>query len=97
MQDVMPLTVSVYCDPMKQAVGVLMSCPFMETEIAPLCFGGMRIVFAMDTLFIPDSHVFCVTEKLSFVSDVTPFFLIPIIRYSVFSLEVYTQYDVCHQ
>ena len=27
----------------------------METEIAPLCFGGMRIVFATDTLFIPDS------------------------------------------
>ena len=40
---------------MKQAVGVLMSCPLMETEIAPLCLGGMQIVFAMDTLFIPDS------------------------------------------
>ena len=48
-------SVSVYCDPMKQAVGVLMLCPLMETEIAPVCFGGMRIVFAMDTLFIPDS------------------------------------------
>ena len=48
-------SVSVYCDPMKQAVGVLMSCPLMETEIAPLCFGGIRIVFAMDTQFIPDS------------------------------------------
>ena len=46
---------SVYCDPMKQAVGVLMLCPSMETEIAPLCLGGMQIVFAMDTLFIPDS------------------------------------------
>ena len=42
-------SVSVYCDPMKQAVGVLMSCPLMETEIALLCFGGIRIVFAMDT------------------------------------------------
>ena len=29
-----------------------MSCPLMETEIAPLYFGGMRIVFATDTLFI---------------------------------------------
>ena len=48
-------SVSVYCDPMKQAVGVLMSCPLMETEIAPLCFGGIRIVFATDTQFIPDS------------------------------------------
>ena len=46
---------SVYCDPMKQAVVVLVSCPLMETEIAPLCFGGMQIAFAMDTLFIPDS------------------------------------------
>ena len=46
---------SVYCDPMKQAVGVLMSCPLMETEIAPLCVRGMQIVFTMDTLFIPDS------------------------------------------
>ena len=46
---------SVYCDPMKQAVGVLMSCPLMETEIAPLCLWGMQRVFAMDTLFIPDS------------------------------------------
>ena len=48
-------SVSVYCDPTKQAVGVLMSCPLMETEIAQLCFGGMCIVFAMDTLLIPDS------------------------------------------
>ena len=48
-------SVSVYCDPMKQAVGVLISCPLMETEIALLCFGGMQIVFATDTLFIPDS------------------------------------------
>ena len=48
-------SVSVYCDLMKQAVGVLMSCPLMETEIAQLCFGGMRIVFATDTLSIPDS------------------------------------------
>ena len=48
-------SVSVYCDLMKQAVGVLMSCPLMETEIAPLCFGGIWIVFAMDTQFIPDS------------------------------------------
>ena len=31
---------SVYCDPMKQAVGVLMSCPLMETGIALLCLGG---------------------------------------------------------
>ena len=46
---------SMYCDLMKQAVGVLMSCPLMETEIAPLCLGGIRIVFATDTLFIPDS------------------------------------------
>ena len=46
---------SVYYDPMKQAVGVLMLCPLMETEIAPLCFGGMQIVFVTDTLFIPDS------------------------------------------
>ena len=35
---------SMYCDLMKQAVGVLMSCPLMETEIAPLCLGGMWIV-----------------------------------------------------
>ena len=42
---------SMYCDPMKQAVGVLMSCPLMETEIALLCLG----VFVTDTLFIPDS------------------------------------------
>ena len=46
---------SMYCDPIKQAVGVLMLCPLMEIEIAPLCLGGMRIVFATDTLFIPDS------------------------------------------
>ena len=46
---------SVYCDLMKQAVGVLMSCPLMETEIAPLFLGSIRIVFAVDTLFIPDS------------------------------------------
>ena len=50
-------SVSVYCDLMKQAVGVLMLCPLMETEIAPLCFGGIRIVFAMDTQLIPDSSV----------------------------------------
>ena len=48
-------SVSVYCDSMKQAVGVLMSRPLMETEMAPSCFGGIRIVFAMDTWFIPDS------------------------------------------
>ena len=48
-------SVSVYCDPMKQAVGVLMSCPLMEMEITPLCFGGMQMVFAMDALFIPYS------------------------------------------
>ena len=48
-------SVSVYCDPMKQAVGVLMSCPLMETEIALLCFGGIQIVFATNTRFIPDS------------------------------------------
>ena len=48
-------SVSVYCDPTKQAVGVLMSCPLMETEITPLCFGGIRIVFATDTRLIPDS------------------------------------------
>ena len=46
---------SVYCDPMKQAVGVLMLCPLMEIEIALLCLWGMQIVFATDTLFIPDS------------------------------------------
>ena len=49
------MSVSVYCDPMKQAVGVLMSRPLMETEIAQLCFGGIRIVLAMDTQLIPDS------------------------------------------
>ena len=48
-------SVSLYCDLMKQAVGVLMSCPLMETEIVPLCFGGIWIVFATDTQFIPDS------------------------------------------
>ena len=48
-------SVSVYCDLMKQAVGVLMSCPLMETQIAPLCFGGIHIVFATDTRLIPDS------------------------------------------
>ena len=48
-------SVSVYCDLMKQAVGVLMSCPLMETELTLLCFGGIRIVFATDTQFIPDS------------------------------------------
>ena len=48
-------SVSMYCALIKQAVGVLMSCPLMETEIAPLCFGGMRMVLATDTLFIPDS------------------------------------------
>ena len=48
-------SVSVYCDPMKQAEGVLMSCPLMETEIALLCFGGIRIVFATDTRLIHDS------------------------------------------
>ena len=48
-------SVSVYCNPMKQAVGDLMSCPLMETEIAPLCFGGIQIVFATDAQFIPDS------------------------------------------
>ena len=48
-------SVSVYFDLMKQAVGVLMSCPLMETGIAPLCFGGIQVVFAMDTQFIPDS------------------------------------------
>ena len=46
---------SAYCDPMKQVVGVLMSCPLMETGIAPLCLGCIQIVFATDTLFIPDS------------------------------------------
>ena len=46
-------SVSVYCDP--QTEGVLMSCPLMETEIAPLCFGGIRIVFATGTQLIPDS------------------------------------------
>ena len=49
------ISVSVYCDPMKQAVGVLMSCLLIETEIAPLCFGGIWIVFATDTRLIPDS------------------------------------------
>ena len=49
------MSVSVYCDPTKQAVGVLMSCHLMETEIALLCFGGICIVFATDTLLIPDS------------------------------------------
>ena len=49
------MSVSVYYDPMKQAVGFLMSCPLMETEITPLCFGGIRIVFATDTQLIPDS------------------------------------------
>ena len=48
-------SVSVYCDLMKQAVEVLMLCPLMETEITPLCFGGIHIVFAMDTRLIPDS------------------------------------------
>ena len=48
-------SVSVYCDPTKQAVGVLMSCPFMKTEMALLCLGGIWMVFATDTLFIPDS------------------------------------------
>ena len=35
-------------------------------------------------------HVFCITEKMSFISDVTLFIFISIIRYSVFPLEVYT-------
>ena len=42
-------------------------------------------------------HVFCVTEDFSLVPDVAPFLFIPIIRYSVLSLEIYTQYDICHQ
>ena len=75
-----------------------MLCPLMETEIAPLCLGGYADSFCYGYSVYSRLHIFCVTEKLSFVSDVTPFFFIPIIRdSSVFSLEVYTQYDVCHQ
>ena len=33
---------SVYCDLMKQTVSVLILCPLMETEIAPLCLGGIQ-------------------------------------------------------
>ena len=70
---------SVYCDPTKQAVGVLMSCPLMETDITPLCFGSIHIVFAMDTRLIPDS----MSSKDQFVKDETTIGTMPLTQMSI--------------
>ena len=73
-----------------------MLCPLMETENAPLCLGGMRI-FLLWILCLSLTPYLPYNRELSSVSNVTLLFIIPIIRDPVLSLEVYTQYDICHQ